>query len=311
MQKSSITLLCILLLLLKSLLLFAQNDSIFVLPDTLLIPPIEVVKDTSWKKKTEFGANLNQGSFSSNWTGGGVNSIALGLFFNSVFEYKKDRNSWRNELQSQYGIVKNRGQASRKNLDRLFFDTKYGRQLTDTWSFVGNLNLLTQFAPGYIYEEGIDGDIIARKVSGFFAPAYITEALGLEYRPVPYFFITFSPGAVRQTIVADKRLYLNTPEQKNYGVPIGRTVRSELALIQIVANFKRDIATNVNLNFRYSLFANYRNLGAIDNRLDAVLTAKVNKYINVNLGAIVIYDEDQSEKIQYAQSLSVGFLYKL
>ncbi|WP_247235815.1 DUF3078 domain-containing protein [Telluribacter sp. SYSU D00476] len=325
MQKFFIRLLLVISIFLNSLVVFAQVDSsgikadtLIIQPDTLIIPadtiiikPREVVKDTSWKSKTEYGANLNQGSFSNNWTGGGVNSIALGLFFNTVIEYRKEDESWRNELQTQYGIVKNRGQASRKNVDRIFFDTKYSRRMAKSWNFIGNINLLTQFAPGYTYEEGLDGDIIPRRVSGFFSPAYLTESVGIEYKPVQHFFITFSPGAVRQTIVADKGLYVNTPDQKNYGVPIGQTMRTELALMQVVVNFKKDIATNVNLSFRYLLFANYRNLGAMDNRLDATLTAKVNKYINVNLGAIVVYDEDQSYQIQYAQSLALGFIYKL
>jgi hypothetical protein len=267
-------------------------------------------KDTSyWKKKTEFGANLNQGSFSSNWTGGAVSSIAFGVFVNALGEYKKDKDSWRNELQAQYGIVKNRNQESRKSVDRLFFDTKYGRQLTPEWSFIVNVNLLTQFTAGYEYRELSTGEFEQDKVSGFFSPAFITEAVGIEYKPVPYFFITFSPGAVRQTVVADLDLYRTFP--KNYGVPIGQRVRTELALLQLIANFDKDIAKDVNLRFRYQLFANYRNLRAIDNRLDAMLTAKLNKNWNVNLGLIMIYDEDQSTQIQLAQSLSIGFLYTI
>lgn len=300
-----------LITLLSSAPLWAQEDAVEALIDSIkVVAKKEAVKDTSWKRKTEFGANLNQGTFSSNWTGGGVNSIALGLFFNAVAEYKKGSNSWRNDLQTQYGVVKNRGQESRKNVDRIFFDTKYSRQFSPQWSFIGTLNLLTQFAPGYIYERTPDGRETQRKVSGFFAPAYVTEALGVEYKPVPYFFISFSPGAVRQTIVADKQLYVNTPEQRNYGVPIGRTVRNEVALMQVVANFDREIAKNVNLKFRYLLYASYDNLRAMDNRLDASLTAKVNRYMNVNITAILIYDEDQSTDIQYAQSLAVGFIYK-
>ncbi len=263
--------------------------------------------DTSWKKKIEFGANLNQGSFSSNWTGGAVSSVAFGVFINALVTYEKGNNSWRNDFQAQYGIIRNKGQESRKSVDRLFFDTKYGRQLSLNWSFVINGNLLTQFTAGYEYDKLPSGELERNRVSGLFSPAYITEALGIEYKPVEYFFITFSPGAVRQTIVADLNLYKSFP--KNYGVPIGKRVRNELALLQLVANFNKDIAKNVNLKFRYLMFANYQNLRAIDNRLDAMLTAKINKYWNVNLGAILIYDEDQSTQIQLAQSLSIGFLY--
>ena len=267
----------------------------------------EVEIDTSWKKKVEFGANLNQGSFSSNWTGGAVNSIAVGAHLNAMLKYEKGRNSWRNDFQTQYSILRNKGQESRKSVDRLFFDTKYGREVSEYWSLIANLNFLSQFTPGYDYDESPSGELVRRKVSGLFSPAYLTEAIGIEYRPTDYFFLSFSPGAIRQTIVSDLNLYKTFP--KNYGVPIGQRVRTEVALMQLVANFDKSVAKNLNLKFRYQLFANYKNLGAIDHRLDANFMAKINKYWNVNLGAILIYDQDQSLDIQLAQSLSIGFLY--
>ena len=116
---------------------------------------------------------------------------------------------------------------------------------------------------------------------------------------------------MRQTIVVDRDLYVNTPDQKNYGVPIGKRVRTEAALIQLVANFDKDVAKDVNLKFRYLMFSTFQDPLEIDNRLDAQLTAKINKYVNVNLGAIVVYDKDQSTKIQFAQALSIGFLFAL
>jgi len=267
-------------------------------------------------KKIEFGANLNQGSFSSNWTGGGVNSVALGLFFNALKEKKRGKNSWRNDFQSQYGIVRNKGQQSRKNVDRIYFDSKYNRELTSKWSLFGNINFLTQFANGNEYSTDPDLVVSKKKVSGFFSPAYLTEAIGIEYKPVPYFFIDLAPGALRQTIVADRKLYVNTPEEKNYGVPIGDRVRNEVGIIQLVANFDKDVAKDINLKFRYLLYTSYsENKNTMvkefngDHRLDAMITAKIAKYFNVNLGAILIYDKDQSEKVQFAQGLSVGFLY--
>ncbi|MCF0069537.1 DUF3078 domain-containing protein [Dyadobacter sp. CY261] len=269
---------------------------------------LKTSKDTAWHK-IEFGANLNQGSFSNNWTGGGVNSVALGVFFNALNEKKIGKDSWRNDFQSQYGIVRNKGQQSRKNVDRIFFDTKYNREVSSKWSFFANFNFLSQFAAGYDYNSNPDSVGAKKKVSGLFSPAYLTEAIGIEYRPAPYFFVDLAPGALRQTIVADRDLYLNTPDQKNYGVPIGKRVRTEAALFQLVANFDKDIARDVNLKFRYLMFSSIRHPLEIDNRLDAQLTAKINKYVNVNLGAIIVYDQDQSSRVQFAQALSIGFLF--
>jgi hypothetical protein len=304
-KLQNVTFVALALFVLSTLPTFSQKVD---LSNSLNAGKLKTPGDTTWKK-IEFGANLNQGSFSSNWTGGGVNSIALGLFFNALSEKKKGKNSWRNDFQSQYGIVRNKGQQSRKNVDRIFFDTKYNRELTSKWSLFANINFLSQFGSGYEYSSDPDSADVKRKVSGILSPAYLTEAIGIEYRPVPYFFIDFAPGALRQTIVVDKDLYVNTPDQKNYGVPIGKRVRTEAALIQMVANFDKDIAKSVNLKFRYLLFSSFKHPLNIDNRLDAMLTAKVNKFVNVNLGAIVAYDEDQSNKIQFAQALSIGFLY--
>jgi hypothetical protein len=285
---------------------YAQSNVDFTNPVNLV--RLTIKNDTVWQK-IEFGANLNQGSFSSNWTGGGVNSIAVGLFFNALKEKKTGKNAWRNDFQSQYGIVRNKGQESRKNADRIFFDTKYNRELTSKWSLFTNINFLSQFSSGYNYSADTDSVFFKRKVSGLFSPAYVTEAIGIEFRPAPYFFIDFAPGALRQTIVLDKNLYVNTPDQQNYGVPIGKRVRTEAALLQIVANFDKDIAKNINLKFRYQMFSGFAKPFNTDNRLDAMFTAKVNKYVNVNLGAILVYDEDQSREIQFAQALSIGFLY--
>jgi hypothetical protein len=274
---------------------------------------LKVKGDTTWRK-TEFGINLTQGSFSSNWTGGGVSSVALGAFFNAMSEKRKGKNSWRNDFQSQYGIVKNKSQESRKNLDRIFFDTKYNYQLKGPWSLFANFNLLSQFANGYIYSSSPDSVGAKRKVSGLFAPAYLTEAIGLEYRPVPYFFVDIAPGAVRQTIVSDRDLYRTIPE--NYGVKIGKRIHNEVGIVQLVANFDKELAKDLNLKFRYLLFTAY-NKNQItnkrefknDHRLDAMATAKIAKYFNVNLGAILIYNKSQADKVQFAQGLSVGFLY--
>jgi len=274
---------------------------------------LKVKGDTTWKK-TEFGINLTQGSFSSNSTGGGVSSVALGAFFNAMSEKRKGKNSWRNDFQSQYGIVKNKSQESRKNLDRIFFDTKYNYELKGPWSLFANFNLLSQFANGYIYSSSPDSVGAKRKVSGLFAPAYLTEAIGLEYRPVPYFFVDIAPGAVRQTVVSDRNLYRTLPE--NYGVKVGKRIHNEVGIVQLVANFDKELVKDLNLKFRYLLFTAY-NKNQItnkrefknDHRLDAMVTAKVARYFNVNLGAIVIYNKSQADKVQFAQGLSVGFLY--
>ena len=269
---------------------------------------LKLIADTSWHK-IQVGANFNQGSFTPNWTGGGVNSVGIGAFFNALFENKKGKNAWRTDFQSQFGFVKNEGQESRKNMDRIFLDTKYSRSLSAKWILFANFNFQSQFAAGYDYKTIGDSIKVKKKVSNLLSPAYVTQSIGVEYKPVPYFFLDFAPGAFRQTIVADRGVYLNTADQKNYGVPIGKRVRYELAIMQIVANFNKDIMKQVNLKCRYQLYSSLKDPANIDHRLDAALTAKINKFVNVNVSSILVYDNDQSGTIQFAQGLNVGFIY--
>ncbi|HCM75139.1 MAG TPA: hypothetical protein DIS90_02060, partial [Cytophagales bacterium] len=68
---------------------------------TALLTHGQVVKidsTTHWKKGVNFGINLNQASFSSNWKAGGVNSIGLNTLFNYKANYKKDKVSWDNQI---------------------------------------------------------------------------------------------------------------------------------------------------------------------------------------------------------------------
>ncbi|MES2519056.1 MAG: DUF3078 domain-containing protein [Bacteroidota bacterium] len=268
----------------------------------------EVVKDTSyWKKSSQFGANFSNAGF-SNWTAGGQNATGFNVFFNTKGEYAKDKTTWTNDLQLQYGILDN-GSGIKKSIDRIFFDSKVGHKLSKTWSLVGGVNFQSQFTAGYKYGVTSDKDI---KISNIFAPAFITEFVGLEWKPKPFFNVVFAPGAIRQTIVADDDVRPRDDLGKMlpaYGVPVGSTLQNDFAIMQIVATFDKDVAKNVNLKLRYQLFANAGRIEHIDNRLDAKLAAKINKYFSATFDLIVLYYDSQSTQIQQARNLGLGFLY--
>jgi len=61
----------------------------------------------------------------------------------------------------------------------------------------------------------------------------------------------------------------------------------------------------------YLMYVNYETLQAktIDHRIDLDIIAKVNRYININVGGILLYDYDQDSGVQLSQIFSFGFLY--
>lgn len=262
---------------------------------------------TYWRRSLSAGATVNQSSFSSNWKAGGVNSIALALFLNAKANYLKGNISWDNTTELQYGLIKNARQDMRKSLDRIFMDSKLGNKLSGHWNSFFSGNFITQFAPGYLYEaDAAGGDSL---ISNFMAPAFLTFSLGFEYKPEPWFSLRLSPFAPRFTFLTDEDVAVN----QRYGVPEGKTIRTEWLAAMVQADLEKDIANNLNLKVNYQGYANYQTLAlqTIDHRLSSTITAKVNRFISVNLTGILLYDRDQDPKVQLSQTLGLGLLYNV
>jgi hypothetical protein len=266
---------------------------------------------TNWKKKLVMNLNVNQASFSSNWKAGGINSVGLNSLFNYQANYTSGKSTWDNQFDLAYGFVNNSGQGYRKNIDRIFLDTKYGHKLNAKWNVFSSLNFLSQFSKGFQYEKDANGIEQENLISDIFAPAFITSAWGLEYNPTSYFNIRISPFAPRLTIVHDPERFIPTVGPTPYGVEPGKTTRMEWLAFQAMADFNKDVATNVNLKWRYMIFANYETLEmkTIDHRLDLMLSVQVGKYVNVGLGGILLYDYDQDTAAQVSQVFSFGLAY--
>lgn len=286
-----------------SLLLLCTHAS-FAQLDSLALP----VNDTTyWRNSFSGGANVNQASFSDNWKSGGENSIALGLFMNGKFNYLKDKISWDNEIQLKYGLLKNAGQDFRKSQDLIYLDSKYGYKISTNWNGFLSGNFITQFAPGYAYadEEG-EEDVL---ISNWMAPAYLTFALGFEYKPEPWFSLRLSPFAPKFTFLNNEEVGL----VERYGVPEGENLRTEWLAAMIQAELAKDIATNLNLKVTYIGYANYETLSfkRLDHRLNTTLTAKVNRFISMTLTGGLLYDYDQDPGVQFSQGLALGVLFNV
>ncbi|AYA36744.1 DUF3078 domain-containing protein [Hymenobacter oligotrophus] len=274
----------------------------------LTAPPDTV---SPWRTKLKASLNISEALLSDNWKGGGVSFLGLNGLLNTQANYRLGRNSWDNQADVLFAFAHNKGQGYRKNLDRLFLDTKYGYSISSDWDMFASLNLLTQFAPGYEYKKDSAGTERARFVSSWFAPAFITSSYGFEYHPATFFKLRLSPFSPRITVVNDPRRFVATVGDSPYGVRPPRQVRYEILALQVLSEFDKEIMQNVTLKGRYLLFANYEKLNwrKIDHRLELAITAKVNRYINVAVTGIGLYDYDQDTKIQASQTLSLGFLY--
>ena len=265
---------------------------------------------TYWRISFDGSLPFNQASFSDNWTGGGINSLGLSASIIFKAKYQKGKHSWDNDLDFLYGFTNNDGQGFRKNNDRIYIDTKYGYSIAPKWNVFGSFNILSQFDKGYRYEEDSIGREQEFLISDFLAPGYFTFATGFEYKPTSFFALRVSPFAPRLTVVKNDEVSLNV--DNNYGVEIGETTRWEVAAFQLLADFDKDLSSNLNLKFKYIMYMNYETLDSfkfVDHRLEAVLTAKVAKYFEVILGGTILYDFDQVDEVQFNQVFGLGFAY--
>jgi len=280
---------------------------------------VAVKIDTSyWQRSFSGGVNFNQASF-SNWSGGGVNSIAVGGVIAARALYEKGKTSWDNTADLQLGYVTQLGNT-RKAADQIILISVLGHQIAPKWDVFISGTFNTFFAAGYRYDK-LPTDQTSLKVSNFFAPAQLTFAAGLAYKPTDWFALRLSPIAPRFTFLADQSVrvrqdaitgnYVFDPTQKAYGVDPGKSSRTEWLAFQLQAVLNKNLSENVLLNARYQLFTEYSKLDNINHRLDLILTAKVSRYLNTTFGLIALYNKDFSASLQIQQTLAIGLSYNL
>lgn len=279
---------------------------------------LAVKSDTSyWQRSFSGGINFNQASF-NNWTGGGVNSVALGAIVAARGLYEKGNISWDNTADLQLGFVTQAG-TTRKAADQIFLNSVVGRRIAPKWDMFGSATFTSFFTAGYRYTD-LAANQNRFKVSNFLAPGQLTLAWGVAYKPNDWFAVRISPFAPRFTFLADQgvrfteganKVLVRDPNAVAYGVDPGKSIRTEWLALQLQAALTRNLSENVSINAKYLLYANYQTLDAIDHRIDILLTAKVSKYISTTFGLIALFDKDFTDSWQLQQTLGIGLIYNV
>ncbi|HWW41273.1 DUF3078 domain-containing protein [Pedobacter sp.] len=242
-------------------------------------------KADTTKKWTIHGENtflINQSSF-SNWSAGGVNSVAGNLVFNYDFNYKKDKWSWDNKAILGYGLSKQQGIGTRKNDDRIILNSLLGYKAAQYWLYTFYANFQTQFSKGWQYNTSGPNKLI----SDFLAPGYLTFGPGFAYKKSDNFRVNISPFASRIIIVRNNEL----SQAGAFGVDPGKKVRYEFGA-SLDAYYKVNVMENIGFENILKLYSNYLDKpGNIYTDYTANLFMKVNKFVTVNAGVQLIYDD--------------------
>lgn len=275
-----------------------------------------------WKTGGVLGLNLAQTSL-TNWAAGGQNSVAFNGIFSIHANLTKGKSRWDNSLDVGYGRLKQgKNSDSRKTDDKFDLLSKYGQEAFKNFYYAALFNFKTQMAPGYNYPD------VDNKISDLLSPAYLLFALGMDYKPNPYFSAFIAPLTSRIIIVRDQALSDNGA----FGVEPGKKSKSEfggyLRAIYTRNDFKSEFLKNVSFTTKVDLFSNYadkpQNLVV---NWETLIAMKVNKFITASLNTLLIYDDkiriledtngngiqDPGEpfgpRVQFKELLGVGFSF--
>jgi Protein of unknown function (DUF3078) len=265
----------------------------------------------TWKTGGLFNLNFGQGS-QSNWSAGGDDfSLTINSYLGVYAFYKKDRYSWDNTLDMNYGFLNTTSLGSRKNDDRIDLLSKVGYELVPKLSLSALFNFHSQFSKGYNYNNDGTKDLL----SDFLAPAYILLSIGLDYKPADGLSIFVSPITSRWTIVRNDSL----SAKGAYGVDPGKKSKNEIGAF-VSVNYLNNLNKIITYKGRLDLFSNYEhNPQNIDVLMNNMFTAELSKVLTASVGLDLIYDDDvklfgrngDSPALQLKSLIAVGLSVKL
>ena len=262
-----------------------------------------------WNKGIATTIGFSQLSL-TNWAAGGAGQLTLNTYADLYAKLTKGKFIWENELQAGYGFIESFDTGYKKSDDRLILDSKFGYRAVPKLYLSAVYNFRTQFARGY------NGDEI---VSDFFAPAYTSLGLGIDYTPVKNVSINFAPLTGKVTMVREE--YLRT----RYGNAEDQFARFELGA-QLKVDAKLEVE-NFKVGTSLVLFSDYLNKPQnIKVNWDVNAEAKISRFFSVTLRTNMIYDDNvilnktkilpngdkleyQAAGVQFKELFSIGFTY--
>lgn len=267
----------------------------------------------NWTTKGGVGFNFSQVGL-TNWAGGGENSLAITGLYNQSFLYTKGIWTWENTVDLAYGIIQQGDKPTRKSDDKLYLNSKIGKQFAEQWSFSGIMDLRTQFAPGYKYTtDAATQSEISTLISRFMAPGYLTTSIGLQYKPNTKLSLFVTPITGKITFVMDDSL----SALGAYGVEKGKHTLNEFGAY-IVTEFSSPVVENVDFKSKLTLFSDYRHTTLVDVNWDNLIMFTINKYMKASITTNLVYDDDiivtrgdgsTGRDVQFKEVIAIGVTY--
>ena len=256
----------------------------------------------TWTYDATARLNASQAAYSNWQEGGGNNSLAFTTALDA--EAVKRSDFWIQSYRTQlaFGLIDQESQEIRKAEDRirLNISLRYdGEGFFRLFNPTIAGRLRTQFASGFDYDE--DPPV---ENSAFFAPAFITESIGLTYEPRPSFTIRLGIAS-KQTVVTEPAF------RPLYDVDPDNTARVE-AGAELVSSYDKRLTENIRYQSQLNVFFSINQTeDPPDTRWENAINLKVNDWLSTDLTFEALFDRDISRAIQLKETVSVGVSFTL
>ena len=294
-----------------------MRPSVRLLPLLLLLAaPLAAAQDTplteeeGWRSSLAASLAASQSAF-SNWQEGGVNALAATSALEGSFSRITGRVRQDHELRFAFGVLKQDTLDVRKAEDQIRFASAVLYNADGPFEPTFSADLRTQFAAGFDYnpEEGEYPALVYApgrrlKVSDAFAPAFLTQSLGVTWDPKPYARARLGLG-LKETVVSIERL------RPVYGNRLDQPIRVE-AGIDALLRFQKEVLENVTFRSRFTSFYAFQGFDeAPDVLWENGLVMKINSLLNVTVEGALLYDADVSRDVQLKEVVQLGIAYQL
>ena len=288
---------------------YSLKTSIFTLLIALVFIPVAAqtitVSDTldGWDQSWVANLNGSQAAY-SNWSQGGVSSLSGTASSVFTLMYRDGLFSYGFRTNLKYGQSNISGQGVRKTDDVISVINRFNYLFQEDGNFSGyaSINFRTQFDKGFEYDDG--DEETKTFISDFFAPAYLTEGVGVAYAPGNA--ITFEAGlALKQTFVTDDSL------KSVYNVAQDKTVRGEGGFTTGIT-YEKEVFNNILYSSSLETFTNFLiPVSETDFIWSNELVGQINDIVSASFQFEMRYDNDYSSELQVKQVLSAGISVNL
>jgi len=252
-----------------------------------------------WKHSVVGAWTFTQVSY-SDWVQGGQNALAYTVTLDGKSDFDAEVTNWSNSYKFAFGQTRLGDQGLRKTDDKIDLQTVFTYKLgTHVNPYVSG-TLKTQFAEGLKYDKEGRGTAVSK----FFDPAYLTQAAGFGYQPLPE-LKTRLGAAIREIVTSTYSLYTDDPATTKI-----ETVKIDVGF-ELVAELAWKLEENILFTSKLELFSPVKDVKDVVLRGDNTLAVKVGKYIVINVNLQFINEKQVTPRTQVKETLAFGLSYSL